>query len=605
MIEEDPIQKILYVDLARRRYWVDERPELFQKYIGGSGVAIKLLLEECKQGVDPLSPENPIIFAVGPLNCVFPMASKTVAMFKSPLTGNLGESHAGGRSGIALRSAGFGALVIRGASDIPIYLSIYDGKVNFRDGRVLWGMRSSYTVGRVVREREPKAGLRTIMRIGRAGEKMVRFACVITETYRHFGRLGLGAVFGSKKLKAITIAGTNNIRVKDIKAYKDFYQEIFRSEITSPALKKYHDIGTPMNVIPLNKLQALPAYNLKSASLDGAEHISGEHLAENYLSRRVSCGHCPVSCIHLAALREPYEKEPYFYKTTMISYDYEPIYALGSMLGITSPEGLLKLIDEVEVAGLDAMSCGVALAWATEAVEKGVVSSGSEGTIVNLRWGDYNAYIQAVDYIVEQPNEFYKALAQGVEYAALKYMGLEYALTFGRNEMPGYHTGPAAHISYLTGARHSHLDSAGYSLDQKLLASKGTPTPSSVANTLFEEEAWRQILSSLVICFFSREIYKPETVQRALKIVGWDLGLDDMKKIGYEILALKHLFKQREGFSVEALRIPKRILETPTPFGKLDDVFIKEAVKEYFARLRPLTHLNPDKPVFNDNFEDF
>jgi aldehyde:ferredoxin oxidoreductase len=590
LVEGDPIKNVLYVDLTRRRYWIEERNDLFQKYIGGSGVAIKLLLEECRRGVDPLSPENPIVFAAGPLNCVFPMASKTVAMFKSPLTGNLGESHAGGRSGIALRSAGLGALVIRGASDTPIYLSIYDGKASFRDARVLWGMRSSYTVGRVIREREPKAGLRTIMRIGRAGERMVRYACVITETYRHFGRLGLGAVFGSKKLKALAIAGTNNIKVKDIKAYKELYQEIFKSEITAPALKKYHDIGTPMNVMPLNKLQALPAYNLKSASLDGAEQISGENLARNYLGRRVACGHCPVSCVHLAALREPYEKEPYFYKTTMISYDYEPIYALGSMLGITSPEGLLKLIDEVEVAGLDAMSCGVALAWATEAVEKGVVSSEPDGTIVNLRWGDYNAYIKAVEYIVEQPNEFYKALAQGVEYAATKYGGLEYALTFGGNEMPGYHTGPAAHIGYLTGARHSHLDSAGYSLDQKILASKGEPTPTSVANTLFEEEAWRQILSSLVVCFFAREIYKPEVVQRALKVVGWDLSLEDMKKIGYEILALKHEFKRREGFKADALRIPKRILETPTPFGRLDEAFIRDAVKEYFARLTRSTN---------------
>ena len=130
------------------------------------------------------------------------------------------------------------------------------------------------------------------------------------------------------------------------------------------------------------------------------------------------------------------------------------------------------------------------------------------------------------------------------------------------------------------------MDSAGYSLDQKILASKSTPTPSTVASTLFEEEGWRQILSSLVICFFAREIYKPETVQRALRVIGWDLSLEDMKKIGYEILALKHEYKRREGFSAEALRIPNRILETPTPFGRLDEAFIKEAVKEYFSRVR-------------------
>ena len=139
-------------------------------------MAIRLLEEECPPGTDPLAPENPIILAVGPLVGLFPLASKTVAMFKSPHTGNLGESHAGGRSAVAIRMAGYGAIVIRGASATPVYLVVDGDQVHFRDASALWGMRSSYTVGSVIREREAGSGVRTIMRIGRAGEKGVTYA---------------------------------------------------------------------------------------------------------------------------------------------------------------------------------------------------------------------------------------------------------------------------------------------------------------------------------------------------------------------------------------------------------------------------------------------
>jgi adenylyltransferase/sulfurtransferase len=218
------------VNLSSRRYWVEEKQKLFEEYLGGTGVAIQLLKENCTKGADPYGPQNPIVFAVGPLNGVFPIASKTVAMFKSPLTGNLGESHAGGRSAVSIRMAGYGAIVIQGSSDIPVYLVVQEDEVKFRDASVLWGMGNSYSVGRVIREREPGAGIRTIMRIGRAGERLIPYASVITETYRHFGRLGLGAVFGSKKLKAILVSGNRTINVSDSREYRSIYNDIFTSQ---------------------------------------------------------------------------------------------------------------------------------------------------------------------------------------------------------------------------------------------------------------------------------------------------------------------------------------------------------------------------------------
>ncbi len=573
---KDALSNILYIDLSRMRFWREDRNELFEEWIGGSGVAIKLLEEECPRNADPLGPENPIIFAVGPFTSIYPIASKTVAMFKSPLTRSLGESHCGGRSAVAIRLAGYGAIVIKGVSQNPIYLAIHGDKIHFRDGSALWGMTSSYTVGRVLRQREPAAGMRTIMRIGRAGERLISYACVATETYRHFGRLGLGAVFGSKKLKAIVISGSRSMSVSNMKAYRETYKEIFDS-LSSDDMRKYHELGTAVNVNPLNELGALPTRNLRESRFKEAEAISGENFAKNFLGRRIACAHCPVACIHLAALREPYEFEPYFYKTKMICYDYELIYALGSMLGISSPESLLRLMDEVEALGLDAISTGVALSWATEAQEKKLVSTNDTNGL-KLAWGDEKTFLTAIRHLVDQVTDFYKALGKGVEYASSIYGGREFALAFGGNEMPGYHTGNAAHLGYLIGSRHSHLDSAGYSLDQKIAVEKEL-TVKAIVDKLIQEEAWRQILSSLVICYFARGIYNPELVIKAFDVIGRRFTKEELVTKGEMILKAKYEFKAKEGFILSDLRIPERILQTPSPLGKISKEMILEGLR--------------------------
>ena len=584
MLPDDVLRRVLYVDLTHRKSWVTERADLFDANLGGAGVGIKLLEEECPPGTDPLGPGNPIIFTVGPLVGLFPLASKTVAMFKSPHTGNLGESHAGGRSAIAIRMAGYGAIVIRGASTSPVYLVIDGAHVYFRDASALWGLRSAYTIGSVLREREKGSGERTILRIGRAGERQVTYASVIAETYRHFGRLGLGAVMGSKRLKALVISGRRSLPVADRKAYRAVYDEIFQAATESALMKKYHQLGTAVNVVPLNEIGALPTRNLQSGRFEGAQAISGERLAEAYLGRRVACAHCPVACVHLAALRLPYQNDPYFFKTSMLGYDHEPIYATGSLLGIGDVPGMLQLMDEMEVQGLDVMSAGVALAWATEALQRGLITT-KETDGLNLTFGDAASYIAATQRIVSQPTDFYRALARGAEQAASVYGGAEFALTFGRNEMPGYHTGPACHLGYLTGARHSHLDSAGYSLDQKA-ASKGEAlTPNGVATALLSEERWRQVLTSLVICLFARGIYTEDVVLKALAVAGFDWSADQLNQLGAETLRLKNQFKTREGFDLAQIRIPRRILETPSPLGTVDETFMRQALARFAEEL--------------------
>ena len=306
---------------------------------------------------------------------------------------------------------------------------------------------------------------------------------------------------------------------------------------------------------------------------------------EGYLGRRVACTHCPVACVHIAALRQPYEREPYFFKTSMISYDYEPVYSLGTMLGIFEIEGFLKLMDAVETWGMDAMSVGVSLAWATEAYEKNLINE-NETQGLKLDWGDHQTYLKAVEFIARSNNDFYKTLAKGVEFASSIYGGDDYALSFGSNEMAGYHTGPLCYVNYLTGMRHSHLDSAGYSLDQKMLNKGELMSPEKAAQQLYEEESWRQILASLVVCFFARGIYDENVISSSLEVVGISLEREKMYKLGSKILEKKLEFKVREGFTPYNLRIPNRILETDSPQGKISKEYIIEAIEAYYSNFR-------------------
>lgn len=579
------MNRVLYVDLTKKSIKIEDRSDLFDVYLGGSGVAIKLLDEECPKGTDPLSPSNPLILAVGPLSALYPSVSKTVAMFKSPLTGNLGESHCGGRSAMAIKFAGYGAIVIKGASDIPLYLAIDGDEVHFRDASAIWGIEAQAT-GRILREVEKGAGARTIIRIGRAGEKLVRYACAICETYRHFGRLGMGAVMGSKKLKALVISADKSIEIPEAKRkeYKKVFDELQDVVVKTDAMEKYHDLGTSGKIYDLNKIGGMAYKNLESASAPDeiARELSGENFAVKLLSRRVACSQCPVGCIHLASLREMYEPG-YYFKTTTIPYDNEPIWATGFMLGLQKAEDCLRLMDAVDSVGMDVMSTGVILSWATEAYEKGLITKEHTDGL-ELKWGDVQTYLEAIKRIVEMPTEFYQNLAKGSEYASGVYGGRDYALAFGGNEMPEYHTGIACYLNNLMGARHSHLDSAGYDLDQKLLGKEFSVE--EVVEKLLEEEEWRQVLSSLVICFFARKVYSPEITVKALNAL--DIGNwteESLVELGRTIHRAKMNFKFREGFDIDKLRIPKRIFEVKTPHGFLKEAEIRKALAIYKEKL--------------------
>ena len=570
MLNESYI-RVLDVDLGTGRVRALRRPDL-QPYLGGVGLATALLAEYVRPDLDPLAPEQPIVIAIGPLSTIYPAVTKAIAMFRSPLNGELGESHAGGRLALAMRYAGYDALVLHGRAPRPVYLYVDSDQVLLKRADTLWGMDAE-EAGRVLRDLEPGRGHRSIMRIGPAGERLVRYALVNCETYRHFGRLGLGAVFGSKLLKGIYISGDCDIPIPNVKEYNRVYTEIYRRIVSTDAMQKYHDLGTPANVLALHELGALPTRNLQSGRFEGAAEISGEAFAEHDLMRKVACSGCPIGCIHIALLRQQFGDE-HEYSWTGISYDHELLYSLGSLLGIASRHGILRLLDRVAQKGLDAIATGVTLAWATEAAARGLIDTRELGT--DLSFGDVEGYLKAIEAIVEGKSELARQLALGVTAAARRYGGEDFALALGGNPVAGYHTGYANILGQLVGARHSHVDNGGYSIDQK----PRELTDEEIVDAVISEEQERNALNSLAICMFARKIYDRPTALAALNAIGIPWTEQDWVDLGRRIYRQKVALKESFGFSYRDLRVPARFFETPSMRGRLDP--------QRFARLLEL-----------------
>jgi aldehyde:ferredoxin oxidoreductase len=466
--------------------------------------------------------------------------------------------------------------VIRGKADRPSYISINDEAVKIKDATSIWGI-DAQTTGMILREQEPGVGRRSIIRIGPAGERLVKYAAVIVDTYRHLGRLGIGAVFGSKNLKALVISGTEHVDLPDPKKYREVYNKLFRTAVQTDVMEKYHDIGTTININVLNWLKGLPTRNFQSSSYPEAEKISGEVLANNYLFRRLSCAGCPIGCIHVAALKTAFSPHHEF-EVRKVSYDHEPIYSLGSNLGTTSAEGALELIDACERLGLDAISAGVVLAWATEAYEKDIITP--QDTLgIPLQWNNVKSYVQALENIVKAPNDFYAALASGAEHASARYGGREFAMTLGGNEVAGYHTGPASIVGQLVGVRHSHLDNAGYAIDQK--AAKKQLDPEQMVNEIIKEDDFRGVFNCLVGCLFSRGVYTEENIVEALGAVGIQKSKEDLQELGRKIFMEKYRFKSREGFDLSKARVPKRFYETVSTLGMIDPQMVEDMLRMY------------------------
>ncbi|MGE4291695.1 MAG: aldehyde ferredoxin oxidoreductase C-terminal domain-containing protein [Desulfovibrio sp.] len=570
--------RVLVADLGTGRSSVEELDGR-DAVAGGSGLAA-LIFGRYGLADQPWDhPDQPLILAVGPLTGLFPMMSKTVAAFKSPYHDQYTESHAGGRSALCLAFAGYDALVVRGRAANLSCLCVGSQRVEQRDVRWMAGW-DAFKAGRSLRKMFPGSGHRSILRIGPAGENGSSMACINVDTYRHFGRMGGGGVMGAKNLKAVILLGDGVFEAPGGKEYGKLFQRLHSRLTDTDMMRKYHDLGTAGNVAALNELKSLPWRNLQQTTDPDVGGISGETFAEKNLLRNMACAGCPVGCIHIGYVREKFhEDHRYFYR--QVSYDYELIFALGSMLGVTDAAASLMIMDRVEKTGLDAMSAGVALAWTAEALEKGLVNQ--EQTLLPLKFGDAANFEEALDLLAGRVNAFWSALAMGVPAAVAQFGGGDFACVLGQ-EMAGYATGEVFFTAQSMGFRHSHLDSGGYAWDQQ----HQEQDLDKALDFLVEDERKRALLCCMVSCLFARGIYKDELVAECLSCVGYDALAGGLDAVGHRVQQLRWATRFSTGYDPASVSIPKRFKEVVTWKGPLDEDYLNRLRASYAERIREM-----------------
>ncbi len=546
-------------------------------YVGGSGLAAMLYGLYGHADKPWNHEEQPFILTVGPLTGMFPLMSKVVCGFRSPYHDQYCESHGGGRAALSLRFAGLDGLVITGKAKALSCLSIGSHHLDCKEVGFMRGM-NALTSGRLMRRMFSRnSGHRSILRIGQSGEIGAAMACINIDTYRHFGRLGGGAVMGDKNLKGIIIHGDSDFIQPQNKTYPKLYRELYSRVTATDMMRKYFDLGTPANLEPLNDLQSLPWNNLQKTSDPAISKITGEAFANDALLRNAACSGCPVGCIHIGYFREK-SLQANRYHFHQVAYDYEPIFAAGSMLGITDSFAILRVLDSLEKVSLDAMSGGVALAWATEATERGLISE--DETLVPLAFGDSESYIKAAAFLGKGINEFYKILGQGTLKAAARYGGEEFACVLGQ-EMAGYATGELYFAAQSLGFRHSHLDTGAYSWDQK----NSDKDVDSAVSFLMNDEPERVLLTSMVACLFARSVYTEEVLSDCLETTGFTDLASSLDKARESMRKLRWQVRFATGFKPEEITIPKRFYNVTTWKGKIDRTFLDSLRSEYGRRL--------------------
>ena len=563
--------RVLVVDLGRGRGRIEE-VDGRDSVAGGSGLAAMLFARYGSADRPWDDPGQPLIFAIGPLTGLFPLMSKTVCAFRSPYLDQYTESHAGGRSALALRFADLDGLVITGRAPTLSCLVVGSRTLAVEDVHFMAGM-DVLESGKLLRSMFGGSGHRSILRIGPAGEQGVAMSCINADTYRHFGRLGGGAAMGVKNLKAIVVLGDAVFDLPPGRTYADLFSRVYGLVTATGMMTKYHNLGTAANLASLNKIRALPWRNLQATSDAAITGVSGERFAEEALLRNSACSGCPVGCIHVGFVREQF-MAAHRYLLKQVAYDYEPIFSLGTMLGITSAFAVLDVLDQVERSGLDAMSAGVALAWATEATEKGVI--GERETIVRLRFGDRDGYCRAVQALAGAENDFYRLLGRGTLHAAREYGGEEFACVLGQ-EMAGYATGEVFFVSQSQGFRHSHLDSGGYSYDQQ----HAERDVQAAVDFLVRDEAERCVLTSMVSCLFARSVYSRDLLGECLQSLGCPGLASGLEALGPRVQRMRWQLRIQTGFSPGSVAIPKRFYRLSNWKGAIDPAYLEELKGAY------------------------
>ena len=446
--------KLLRVNLSENKVTVQQiDPEILKMFIGGRGLAIKILWDELEPGIDPLSPKNKLVIAAGPITgLVGPSTGKLVVAAKSPLTNGYGDGNIGSHIGYQLKQAGYDAVIIRGKAKAPIYLYITPDSVEFRSAEHLWGKGVFETEYILRKETEKDAG--TLI-IGPGGENMVRFATVLCEHGRAGGRTGMGAVFGSKNLKAVVAYGWKDIPIADPDGLLELFWESRQKIMQADGYKKWIEQGTVMTVEWCQEVGTLPTFNFSEGVFEHAYEIGGEAMAKKYKYMRKGCMSCIMPCGNVLVSKS--EKWPGF-----AEMDYENVALLGSNLGIGDYNVVIALNKFADDMGVDTISLGNVIGFAMECFEKGIITT-KDTKGIELRFGNAEAAMEIAEMIVYRKG-IGDILAEGVRIAAEKFGrgAQKIAMHVKGLEISGYdcHGAPAMALAYGTSEIGAHHKSA-------------------------------------------------------------------------------------------------------------------------------------------------
>ena len=569
MVEYGYAGKILRVDLSRRKVdTVEVTRDFALTFIGGKGFGAKLLYDGVEAGVDPLSPENKLIFATGPLTgTLAPSSSKFEVVTKSPLTGIFLNSDCGGFFGSELKYAGYDVLVVEGAAEKPSYLWINDGNVEIRDASHLWGMKIGETFEALKRdlgEKDLKAAC-----IGPAGEKLVKFSNIIATVTRAAGRGGSGAVMGSKKLKAIAVKGSRDLKIYDVTGFVEAVREAYEI-CKGGALKIVAPLGTPAALPIANDKGVLPIRNFQRDTQPNLGVKLGPETMKKYVFRSIACSGCPARCGKVSVIvRGKYAG------TIVEGPDYETLYSLGAVCGVEDFEVVVKANELCDEFGVDTISTGVAIAFLMECFEKGLVSEKDVG--LKVSWGSPETLLTLIEKISLREGVG-DLLAEGVKRASERLGGeaSKYAMHVKGLELPGWE--PRAlqgtGLGYATSDRGAcHMRAQVHPLE----AIFGTLDPTSTQGKpeiVKRNQDLMAVLDSLGLCAIpglglwrspDREM---EVFSLLLqKLTGLEFTEEILWRAGERIWNLTRMFNVREGLTRKDDTLPERILSEPIVEG--------------------------------------
>ena len=566
--------KALHVDLTHQTYRVEElKDEALSSWLGGRGLGCYLLWKNLKAGVDPLSPENVIIFSTGPATATRMVGASRYGVYsKSPLTNFFADSYAGGYVAPQMKKCGYDAIIIRGVSSSPVFLEISSNGVRFWDASDLWG-KDTYETEDVCLRKVGVPGAQALV-IGPAGENLVRFACIVNNRWRNAGRTGMGAVMGSKRLKAVVFHGNKDCEIAEPELLDSLVRELVERGKGNAAVQRYKELGTPMLVAMTNLAGVFPTEYWSKGMLPGWEKISAEALIRDFKVKPKACPRCFFACGNLTTVTQGRHRG-----LTIEGPEYETIYSFGGLCKILDLGEIAYLNDICDRLGLDTITAGNIVAFCMELSKRGRLSERIE----------YGNPEQAAELLLKicRREGLGDTLAQGIKKASQVLNAEELAIHVKGLEPAGYDPrvlkGMA--LGYATSPRGAcHLSATYY-----IFELRGVVDPSAIqgkAESYIGYEDRLTIMDTMILCRFFRDLIGwPELISLIKATTGLELDEPRLKEIANNITTLRRLINLREGWSKEHDMLPSRFLKESINGKKVTkDEFIY-MLEEYY-RLR-------------------